>query len=133
MTGPAGDHGEADPRLVGALESGDVSLVRSTLLECRVLVPMVATGGDGAGEDGSTGAELAVPRLVNTAGGQALPIFTCYDALRAWRPDGRPVPMLGTAAVAAAIEEGYDAVVLDVAGPISCSMEVARGPANPRH
>jgi hypothetical protein len=127
---PAGpeDLGEADPRLVTALESGDVAAVRATLLEVRVLVPVVAIAGAAAGRGPGpdAGAEMAVPRLVNAEGRHALPVFSSYDTLRAWRPDGRPVPMPGAQAVAAAISEGYDAVVLDVAGPISCSMEVIR-------
>jgi hypothetical protein len=120
------DRGDADPRLVAALESGDVAAVRETLLEVRVLVPVVAVAGSGS--EAEAGAEMAVPRLVNDEGRHALPVFSSYDALRAWRPDGRPVPMPGSQAVAAAISEGYDAIVLDVAGPISCSMEVVREP-----
>jgi hypothetical protein len=122
VTGSADDHGAADPRLTAALESGDLTTVQSTLLEVRVLVPVVATGEDGMA------AEQAVPRLVNDAGKHALPVFSSYDALRAWRPEGRPVPMTGSQVVAAAIAEGYDAIVLDVAGPISVALPVA-GPA----
>jgi hypothetical protein len=113
------DMGDADPRLTAALESGDLATIQSVVLEVRVLVPIVATGEEG------TGAEMAVPRLVNEDGLHALPVFSSYDALRAWRPEGRPVPMTGAQAVEAAIKEGYDAVVLDVAGPISAAMPVA--------
>lgn len=125
MTGASEDRGEADPRLIAALESGDAAVVRTTLLQVRVLVPVVAMGEE------SSGAEMAVPRLVNDEGRHALPVFSSYDTLKAWRPDGRPVPMPGEQAVAAAISEGYDAVVLDVAGPISCSMEIIRDPDPP--
>jgi hypothetical protein len=68
---------------------------------------------------------MAVPRLINDDGLHALPVFSSYDALRAWRPEGRPVPMTGAQAVGAAIGEGYDAIVLDVAGPISVALPVA--------
>jgi len=118
------DRGEADPRLTAALESGDVATVASVLLEVRVLVPIVATGE-------STGAEMAVPRLINDEGQHALPVFSSYEALRAWRTESRPVPMTGAEAVAAAIAEGYDAVVLDVAGPISAALPVAAGEPEP--
>ena len=67
---------------------------------------------------------MAVPRLVGADGRHALPVFTSYDALRAWRADARPVPMPGEQAIAAAIAEGYDAVVLDVAGPIPHVIEL---------
>jgi hypothetical protein len=125
------DRGDADPRLSAALESGDLAAVQLVLLEVRVLVPVVAMPGP-AGPAGTAGteAEMAVPRLINDDGLHALPVFSSYDALRAWRPDGRPVPMTGTQAVEAAIGEGYDAVVLDVAGPISVALPIAKpGPS----
>jgi hypothetical protein len=114
------DIGEADPGLVAALASGDVWLVRRELLRARVLVPIVAMGEE------STGAEMAVPRLVGNDGRHALPVFTSYASLRAWREDPRPVPMPGEQAIAAAMGEGYDAVVVDVAGPITHVVELER-------
>lgn len=120
MTGrrPDDDVGAADPALTTALASGDVAAIRSRLLEARVLVPIVAVGEE------STAVEMAVPRLVGADGRHALPVFTSYDALRAWQPQTRPVPMSGEQAIAAAIGEGYDAVIVDVAGPISHVIEL---------
>jgi hypothetical protein len=115
------DYGEPDPRLTDALRSGDPALLRTVLLEVRVLVPVVALGDD------STSAETAVPRLVGRDGRHALPVFSGYESLRAWRPEARPVPMSGAQAVAAALGEGYAALVLDVAGPITQVLEL-RGP-----
>ena len=116
---PAGeDRGEADPRLTAALRSGDAARVGVVLLEVRVLVPVVALG------DESTSAEMAIPRLVGHDGRHALPVFSGYDSLRAWRPDARPVPMSGEQAVAAALGEGFAAVVVDVAGPITQVIEL---------
>jgi transporter family-2 protein len=116
---PAGeDVGEADERLATALRGGNIGTIRQQLLLARVLVPVTALGED------STGAEMAVPRLVGQDGRHALPVFTSYDALRAWQPDARPVPMSGEQAIAAAIGEGYDAVVVDVAGPVMHLVEL---------
>jgi hypothetical protein len=115
---PAEDTGGPDPELVAALQSADVPSIRRQLLRSRVLVPIVAMGEE------STGAEMAVPRLIGTDGRHALPIFSSYDALRRWRPDTRPVPMPGEQAIAAAMGEGYDAVILDVAGPITHVIEI---------
>ena len=121
------DRGDADPRLSAALESGDLATVQRVMLEVRVLVPIVAMAAQAALEGAeSSEAEMAVPRLINDDGLHALPVFSSYDALRAWRPDGRPVPMTGAQAVEAAIGEGYDAVVLDVAGPISAALPIAQ-------
>jgi hypothetical protein len=113
MSGPdfSTDTGEIDPRLAAALESGEALAIRTTLLEVRVLVPVVAIGEE------STEVEMAVPRIMNADGEAALPVFSSSAALRAWRADARPVPMLGQQAVAGAIGEGYAAIVLDVAGP----------------
>jgi SseB protein N-terminal domain len=114
------DVGAADPWLVAALNNGDVAQIRSELLRARVLVPIVATGEE------STGAEMAVPRLIGNDGRHALPVFTSYDSLRAWRTDPRPVPMPGEQAIAAAMAEGYDAVVVDIAGPVTHVVEIER-------
>jgi hypothetical protein len=120
------DAGDADPELTAALEAGDVGVIRRRLLQARVLVPIVATGEE------STAAVMAVPRLIGADGRHALPVFTSYDALRAWRADSRPVPMDGEQAIAAAITEGYDAVVVDVAGPIThvVELQLEAGDAN---
>jgi type III secretion system (T3SS) SseB-like protein len=114
------DVGDPDPALVAALASGDLPAIRRELLRARVLVPIVAMGEE------STGAEMAVPRLVGVDGRDALPVFTSYDALRAWRADPRPVPMSGEQAIAAAMGEGYDAVVVDIAGPITHVVDLER-------
>ena len=68
---------------------------------------------------GAGDADMAVPTLVAPDGRRALPVFSSYDALRAWQPDARPVPMPGVRVLAGAGAEGYDGVVLDVAGPVS--------------
>lgn len=122
MTTDGEDAGRADPDLAAALSAGDVAAIRTALLAARVLVPIVAMG------DESTAAEMAVPRLVGADGRHALPVFSSYDTLRAWRPEARPVPMPGRQAVAAALAEGYSAVVLDVAGPRSHTVEIRADP-----
>jgi hypothetical protein len=123
------DVGAGDPELAAALESGDVIAVRTALLAARLLVPVVATvpeaaAGSGRIESDGEGAEMAVPRLVGADGRHALPVFSSYDAMRAWRADARPVPMMGEKAVSGAIAEGYDAVILDVAGPVTHIVEL---------
>ena len=115
---PPEDLGEPDAELAAALLSGDPGTIRQRLLRARVLVPVVPAEAD-------TGdVEMAVPRLVGVDGRHALPAFTSYDALRAWQPKARPVPMSGEQAIAAALAEQYDAVVLDVAGPVMHVIEL---------
>jgi hypothetical protein len=122
MSAAQEDTGQIDPGLAEALAGGDVAAIRTALLAARVLVPIVALGTE------STAAQMAVPRLVGADGRHALPVFSCADTLRAWRPDARPVPMPGSQAVAAALAEGYAAVVLDVAGPLAHTVEIRSEP-----
>jgi len=105
------DAGAADPDLAAALAGDSAAQIRVCLLKARLLVPVVAAPVD----DGD--AEMAVPLLVAADERRALPVFSSYDALRAWRTDARPVPMSGARVFAAALAESYDGVVLDVAGP----------------
>jgi hypothetical protein len=119
-TPPAGDAGEADSALVAALAAGDLPAIRQAMLHARLLVPVVASGEE------STAVDMAVPRLVGADGRHALPVFSSYDALRAWRAQARPVPMPGEQAMAAAVAEGYEAVILDVAGPVPYVLEIDR-------
>ena len=104
------DDGRVDPALAEVLSGGDSREVGVALLSARLLVPVVAMRSEGD-------ADMAVPALVNEDGRRALPVFSSYDALRAWRSDARPVPMSGARVMAGARAEGYDGVVLDVAGP----------------
>ena len=104
------DTGDADPALAAALAEGSPGTIRLALLRARLLVPVVALRSEGE-------ADMAVPALVDAAGRRALPVFSSYAALRAWRADARPVPMPGARAVAAAEAEHHDGMVLDVAGP----------------
>jgi hypothetical protein len=105
------DDGRVDPLYAAAIASGDPSAVHAAILASRFLVPVVALPGT-AGAD----AEMAVPALVATDGARALPVFSSYDELRAWRQDARPVPMNGARVIRGAVDEGYDGIVIDVAG-----------------
>jgi hypothetical protein len=107
------DDGAADPSLIAALAAGDLDRFVQLLPQVRLLVPVVALPATGAA---SGEAEMAVPALVNEAGRRALPVFTCLAELVAWRDDARPVPMRGARVLAGAVAEGYDGVVVDVAG-----------------
>jgi hypothetical protein len=43
--------------------------------------------------------------------------FTSTATLTAWDPEARPVPVAAQLAAATAVQEGADALLLDVAGP----------------
>jgi hypothetical protein len=116
------DHGDPDPELAAALQTGDRSRVHNRLPFARLLVPVVAMPGPGEGEGV---ADMAVPTLVNSSGRRGLPVFTGLATLAEWRPDARPVPMVGARVIAAAVEEKYDGLVIDVAGPATFVLDPA--------
>ena len=121
------DDGSAAPAVASALAayrtgSGPYAAVLAALLDSRVLVPVVAVLGevehDAAGLAHDKSSDMATVLLTGADGRQALLAFTATDALQAWRPDGRPVPVTFRDAARAAVQEGADALVVDVAGPV---------------
>lgn len=129
----ADDDGAADRALADALDrhrrgAAPLTAVVSALSTARVLVPVVAVGHedvpDGAAcdapEGGSGGLRHAAAGVVALAapdGRTALPVFSSVDALAAWRPTARPVPVEGPRGAAAALAEGWELLVLDPGGP----------------
>jgi hypothetical protein len=139
----AGDAGDADPRLAATLQAfaagGSPRDVVAALASSRLLVPVVAVLDDEqvaqselsspAGPNQSVSlrqekdSHMASVTLLNPDGRRGLLAFTGLAALRAWRPDARPVPVSATSAARAALQEGIDALVLDVAGPVAFPVE----------
>ncbi|OIQ79937.1 hypothetical protein GALL_383130 [mine drainage metagenome] len=127
----AGDDGRVDPTLSAALAGvadgtrGLADVVR-VLAGARVLVPVVAheegaaRGSDGehaqAGDSrGSTG----IAAILTPDGRTALPVFSSVGTMAAWRGDARPVPAEAPRAALSAVEEGWEVMVLDPAGPVA--------------
>ncbi|MGB8649169.1 MAG: SseB family protein [Mycobacteriales bacterium] len=115
------DTGGADPRLAAALESGDRAAVLAALVDARVFATITATAtaeeaAAATGLRAESSAEMAVVLLEAPDGARALPVFSDLAALKRWRLDGRPVPLTGAEACAAALDEGAEAVVVDPAG-----------------
>ncbi len=115
------DTGVADPALLAALATpaDDVALMRAVEAG-RFVVPIVAdlTEADTTGEHAVDKAvDLAAVTLVSPDGQRALPVFTGTEALAAWDPTARPVPVTPARAGQAAVAEGCDVIVVDVAGP----------------
>ncbi len=120
------DDGSADGALAAALvghETGVASYpeVLAALATSRLLVPVVAmlgeveVGDDGLARDKSS--DMAAVLLTGADGRLALLAFTDLAALAAWDPQARPVPVAAHLAAATAVQEGADALVVDVAGP----------------
>jgi len=84
----------------------------------RVLVAIVATADE---TDETTGADksshMSVVSMLSADGRRGLLAFTGLDALQSWDPTARPVPVSGADAARAALDDGCEAMVIDVAGP----------------
>jgi hypothetical protein len=126
-TGFGEDTGDADPALLAALAEvgdqpsaeADARLVRAAAA-ARWLVPVVAVLDEsGDGDHRHTvekRTDMAVVTLTAPDGRRALPVFTSTDALAAWDPTARPVPVSGAQAAQAAVAEGCQVAVVDVGG-----------------
>lgn len=135
----AGDDGSVDPRLGAALAArgaggagltgragraggdGDAEVVRA-LATARLLVPVVAVVAETetAPESGlavDQAADMALVMVAAPDGRTALPVFSALQALTAWRPDARPVPVEAARAALSALSEGCQLLVLDPGGP----------------
>jgi len=130
------DDGGAHPGLRDALaayEAGRAGehAVLEQLAAARLLVPVVAILTEE--EDVAPGeprrektSEMATPTLIGEDGRRGFLGFTCLETLQRWRPDARPVPMTAVDACRAALQEGADALVVDVAGPVPFAVDGLR-------
>lgn len=126
------DTGAADPEVRQALTSyGDRPELHAealgALAGARLLVPVVAVlgevevGDDGLARDKTS--DMAAVLLEGADGRLAMLAFTGTDAMAAWDPAARPVPVSASTAAQAALQEGAAAVVVDIAGPAAFVLE----------
>jgi hypothetical protein len=118
------DTGEADAALRAVLADPDAddTTLMAAVAAARFVVPIVAepTEVDDSGEHAvEKQVDMAAVTLVAPDGQRALPVFTGTDALAAWDPGARPVPVTPARAGQAAVQERCEVVVLDVAGPVT--------------
>ncbi|KGN38977.1 SseB family protein [Knoellia subterranea] len=122
FTGFEGDDGSADAELAAALASDDATTLMEAVASARLLVPIVAEPIDTAVEGGlivDKQTDMAAVTLVAPDGERALPVFTSLDAIAAWDPAARPVPVTSARAAQAAVSEQCDVIVMDIAGPVT--------------
>jgi hypothetical protein len=139
--GFAGDDGSADPAVAAALaaygagsgrgqDEGDPALRRTALAalqRSRVLVPVVAVPGeveyDDQGHAHDKTSDMATVLITGADGRRALLAFTAIESLQRWDPAARPVPVSLTDAARAARQDGADALLVDLAGPVMFVVE----------
>lgn len=130
--GFAGDSGAADPeveRALAAYAADPAAQVAAlaALQGARLLVPVVAIAEevelDAAGLAHEKSSDMAAVLLARPDGRRGLLGFTGLAALHRWDPGARPVPVSARDAARAALQEGADALVVDVAGPARLAVE----------
>jgi hypothetical protein len=130
--GFAGDDGAADPALAAALASyarGATPYVEvlAALQDARLLVPVVAVLGEvevderGLAHDKSS--DMAAVLITRPDGRRGLLAFTGTGPMQAWDPEARPVPVAARLAAQAAVQDGAEALVVDLAGPVRVAVQ----------
>ena len=126
--GFADDAGAGDPvlaRLLAAHHDGAASSgsVLAALQDARLLVPVVAVLGEvevdaqGLAHDKSSDMAAVLVRAVD--GSTGLLAFTSLETMARWDPQARPVPVTAATAATAAVQDGAEALLVDLAGPTS--------------
>ncbi len=111
------DDGSTDLDICAALRAPvDPERLRDAMQAGRLIVAVVASPAD-TGESG--GSQMSVVSMVAADGRRGLLAFTGLDAMHRWNPHARPVPVSGPEVAQAALDDGCEAVVIDVAGPSS--------------
>jgi hypothetical protein len=131
--GFAGDDGTAPEALAQALavyredpDGGHLPALAS-LCVARLLVPVVAVLGEvgyderGLAHDKSS--DMAAVLMQRPDGRKALLAFTGSASLTTWNPEARPVPVPAATAALSAVQEGAEALLVDVAGPVRFVVE----------
>jgi hypothetical protein len=122
------DDGSADPRIAAALAAydrgeGGSADVLAALAAGRLLIPVVAV----AESVDATGAEkeTAMATVLTTGrdGRRGLLAFTCVESLQRWNPAARPSPVPTRSAAEAALADGAEALVIDLAGPVTFAVD----------
>lgn len=124
------DDGSADPRIVAALAAyergeGGSADVLAALAAGRLLIPVVAVpeSVDATGAEKETA--MATVLTTGRDGRRGLLAFTCVESLRRWNPAARPSPAPTRSAAEAALADGADALVIDLAGPVMFAVDAA--------
>jgi hypothetical protein len=126
------DDGSAPQAVSAALAAYDADpgtgpAALAALQDSRLLVPVVATLGevehdeDGLAHDKSS--DMAAVLVTGRDGRRALLAFTSTASMQGWNPDARPVSVPTRHAARAALQDGADALVVDLAGPVLFAVE----------
>jgi len=137
----ADDDGSADDYLREVLaqfaQTGDAETARELLdllVVARLLVPVVSVV-DSMEEGVEKDSHMSSVEFQSEDGRKALIAFTGNDSVQMWDPEARPIPREAYVVAQGAVEQGYDAILLDLSGPTPIAIEgqllnmLAIGPA----
>lgn len=127
-SGFAHDTGAGDPVVAEVLAQHGAGRatsgrVLSVLQDARLLVPVVAILGDvevdehGLAHDKSSDMAAVLVRAAD--GSTGLLAFTSTATMARWDPQARPVPVTAATAATAAVQDGAEALLVDLAGPVT--------------
>ncbi len=126
------DDGAADPALTAALtayaaDPAQFPTALAVLQTARLLVPVVAVAGevelDAQGLAHDKTSEMAAVLVQGPGGRRGLLAFSGTETLASWDPEARPVPVPARQAALAAVQDGAEALLVDLAGPASLVVE----------
>jgi hypothetical protein len=128
----SGDDGSPEPRVAAALNAyangnGGSADVLAALAAGRLLVPVVAVldeaGESAHGQRVDKASHMATVSTTGRDGRRGLLAFTSAAAMRLWNPAARPVPVATRRAAESALADGAAALVIDLAGPVTFSVD----------
>lgn len=114
------DDGQPDPQVRARLANPRIP-VPEALGSTRLLVA-VAPVPDEIDADGSVHRHMGLVSMINAQGERGLLAFTGLDAMAAWDPSARPMPVSVADAAHAALDHGAVALVIDVMGPVRAAV-----------
>jgi hypothetical protein len=127
------DDGSAAPEVGAALTAYDADpeaghqAALAVVQDARLLVPVVAVLGeveyDEHGRAHDKTSDMAAVLMTGRDGRTALLSFTSTAAMQAWNPEARPVAVSTRQAAKAALQDGADALLVDIAGPVLFAVE----------
>ncbi len=127
-----GDDGSPDPRVTAALTAyasgdGGSADVLNALAASRLLVPVVAVADEeqapATGVRVEKTSHMASVSTIGRDGRRGLLAFTSVETMRQWNPAARPVPVTSRRAAEAALADGADALVIDLAGAVTFAVD----------
>jgi hypothetical protein len=130
----ANDDGSPDPYIRSVLrnyaQSATAESARNlldALLDARLLVPIVAvldSMEEGVEKkDVEKDSHMTSVEFHSADGRTALLAFSGSDSLEAWDESARPIPRIAYKVAQSAIEQGLDALIVDVGGPVPTAID----------